>query len=257
VELRQIAEIAFALAWEMGIPVTRFISRPFVRLPGGGLQRSTAKRHDVPLPIGHPILVDMLRHHGVWTTGVGKIGDLTNEPGQASKYNQEWHLSEPQQIDPALGLRFVRPGATNPYSLQGTVDAIRAARTTGKPCFIMTNFVDGDSLDGHTTEEKSVGGLDSLQEVDRVLPQIEAELPPGAVIILTADHGMEHRNDLGYHSIEDLPLLAVRVGHKPANEGLYASFNGPLTEVGAMVAREFGCEREFHRGIVHIPAVVV
>jgi phosphopentomutase len=247
-EQHKIADIALSLALEMNVPVTRAIDRAYVRRDGEYMR--TANRHDavLPLPRGAHTLVDILKDHGVWTVSVGKPSDLIN-----TSFDQEFHLSNPRDLDSRLGLRFVHPKKkdTNPFTVQGVLNALADARSSHpeKGTFIFANLVDTDSLYGHTRDIE--GALDSLMETDRILPLIEAALRPGDLLVITADHGMDHRSDYGYHHKEPVPLL---VEHISADDVPRADRSEGLTEVGALVARMFGCEDEFRRSIIRILA---
>lgn len=250
VEQHRIADIALAVALEMGIPITRAISRAFIVL--GCEYVRTANRHDavLALPQGTRTIVDILRDRGVWTVSVGKPSDSV-----FSQFNQEIHLANPHDIDGRLGLRFAHPKMkdTNPYTVQGVLNALHRARSihqAKEDTFIFANLVDTDALYGHTRDV--AGALASLQETDRILPLVRGALRPGDLLIVTADHGMEHRDDYGYHHREPLPLLVERIGS--ADLGLATGRGEGLTEVGNLVAQMFGCADEFLHNIIRIQA---
>lgn len=244
-----IADMALELALEMGIPITRVIARAYV-CTGAGEYMRTANRHDAVLPLPGRTLVDVLHERGVFTVSVGKPSDLVNTPA----YDQQFHLADPSEIDPALGLRFVHPKKkdTNPFTVQGVCNALARTRTSHRPAgtFVFANAVDTDSLYGHTRDV--AGALRSLAEVDRVLPLMREQLRRGDLLMVTADHGMLHRPDYGYHNREPLPLLVERIGADTL--GLEMHTSEGLTEVGALVAQMFGCADEFRQSIVRIPA---
>lgn len=251
-EQRQNADTALALALEMGIPITRAIARPYVCRDGGYMR--TANRHDAvqPLPTGARTLVDILRDRGIWTVSVGKPSDLVG-----SRFNEEIHLTNPSDLDGRVGLRFVHPQRkdTNPYTTQGVLNALAAARLSDrreKGTFVFANWVDNDALNGH--ELNVEGALRALEEIDRVLPFIEAALAPGDVLLITADHGMEQRDGYGYHHREPVPRLVERIGRQGDARPLRSGCSAGLTEVGDLIAQMFGCSEEFRRSIARIPA---
>ncbi len=239
-EQHKIADTAFALAMEMGIPITRAIARSYVRGAGGEIVR-TSNRHDAVLPIGRKTLVELLQENDVWTCAVGKTSDLVNV-----SYNEKIKLNRSAFLDPRLGLRFVHPKKkdTNLYSVQGTVNALDAAKAVYRPkgTFIFANLVDTDSVYGHTRD--IAGAVRCVEEFDRTLPLLEKRLEKGDLLVITADHGMEHRDDYGYHSNEPLPLLAERKGFAKAL-GLRTGGSPGLTEVGHLVSQVFGVEKQF------------
>jgi len=240
-EQYKIAETAFALAMEMGIPITRAIARAYVRNAEGDIVR-TSNRHDAVLPIGGPTLVDILRENNVWTVAVGKTSDLVN-----TAYHARIKLTHQSFIDPSLGLRFVHPKKkdTNPYSIQGTINALAGAKNIYRPrgTFIFSNLVDTDSVYGHTRDV--AGSLKALEEIDRMLPLFESRMDKGDLLIITADHGMEHRDDYGYHSNEPLPFIAVRKGFDRKLGGLKTGMCPGLSDIGHVTAQLFGVQKEY------------
>ncbi|MFA6583280.1 MAG: hypothetical protein WCS77_03200 [Elusimicrobiaceae bacterium] len=240
-EQHKIADTAFSAAMRLGIPVTRAIARAYVRSAEGEIIR-TPNRHDAVLPMEKKTLVDILYNKDVWTVAVGKTSELVN-----TAYHSKIKLTRRAFIDPSLGLRFVHPKQkdTNPYSVQGTLDAIIASKEIYRPygTFIFSNFVDTDSLYGHTRDVE--GSIKCLEEADRVLPLIEGKLEKGDLLIITADHGMAHREDYGYHNREPLPLIVKRIGYGADLGGLIPGRAETLADVGYLASQFFGCEKEY------------
>ncbi len=247
-EQHKIADTAFALAMEMGVPVTRAIARSYIRTAAGGIVR-TSNRHDAVLPIGQRTLVDILRDNNIWTVAVGKTSDLVN-----TAYHARIKLAHKSFLDPSLGLRFVHPekSDTNPYSVQGTVNALSGARSIYRPngTFIFTNLVDTDSVYGHTRD--IAGAVKAIEEVDRIIPLFVSRLDKGDLFMITADHGMEHRADYGYHSNEPLPFIAVRKGFDRGLGGLKTGVCPGLADIGHVTAQLFGLQKEY-RAIIKSP----
>ena len=196
------------------------------------------------LPIGQDTLVDILHDNAVWTVAVGKTSDLVN-----TAYHAKVKLNKEIFIDPSLGLRFVHPKKkdTNPFSIQGTINALQAAHTVYRPkgTFIFTNLVDTDSVYGHTREVE--GALKSLEEIDRCLPLIERNLAPGDLLGITADHGMLHREDYGYHNNEPLPFIAAVKGGDKKLGGLKTKALPGLLDIGNVFAQYFGLQAEYKK----------
>lgn len=236
-----IIEEAFRVAQGMGVRINRAIGRSYVMLSreGDGKFKRTANRHDVVLPLTQPTLVDILREQGVHTIAVAKVGDLVTTRFSDSIKVQEGNY------DASLGFQFVHPDKadTNPYSLQGTVMAIQAAQRERRPngTFVFANLVDTDAVWGHTRLVE--GALHCVEEVDRSLPTVMSYLRPGDIFMVTADHGMEHRPNYGYHNREPVPLLAVRIGSDRL--GLDAGRGKTMAVVGYLAAQVFGCEKAF------------
>jgi phosphopentomutase len=242
-EQHKIADTAFALAMEMGIPITRAIARSYIKNAAGEIIR-TGNRHDAVLPIGQKTLVDLMNEGAVWTVAVGKTADLVN-----TTYRAKIKLNHEVYLDPALKLRFVHPKKkdTNPFSIQGTVNALQAAHAVYRPkgTFIFTNLVDTDSVYGHTREVE--GTLKSLEEIDRCLPLLEGHMAAGDLLGITADHGMAHREDYGYHSNEPLPFIAAVKGEDKKLGGLKAGAMPGLLDIGNVFAQYFGLQQEYKK----------
>ena len=242
-EQHKIADTAFALAMEMGIPITRAIARSYIKNALGEIIR-TSNRHDAVLPIGQDTLVDLLHASSVWTVAVGKTSDLVN-----TAYHAKIKLNKEIFIDPSLGLRFVhaKKKDTNPFSIQGTINALQAAHTVYRPkgTFIFTNLVDTDSVYGHTRDVE--GALKSLEEIDRTLPLLEKNMAAGDLLAITADHGMLHREDYGYHNNEPLPFIACRKGCDRKLGGLKTGQLPGLADIGNVFAQFFGVQGEYRK----------
>lgn len=240
-EQHSIADNALQLARGVNLPITRAIARAYVRTSDGGYMR-TANRHDAVLPVDGPTLVNVLRAANVWATAVGKTSELVNV-----SYDEKIKLSRRALVDPSLGLEFVHPKEkdTNPLMIQGTLNALAAAKSIYRPkgTFVFANLVDTDSLYGHTRDVE--GALKCLEAVDKAIPLVEAALEDGDLLIVTADHGMAHKEDYGHHSKEPLPLLVKRMGSSDGLGGLRPGKGETLADVGWLIAQYFGCADEF------------
>lgn len=249
-EQHRIIEIAFALALEMRIPINRGIARAY-KMSGDEVVR-TANRHDVVLPLSGCTLCDILYDKKVWTVAVGKTSDLVN-----TRYHEQSHIIDPSFLDPYWKMNFVHPKRkdTNPFVFQGVFNALLSARMLYRPygTFIFANAVDTDSLWGHTRDIE--GSLRCLHEIDRMIFKFETMMQPGDLLIITADHGMRHGDDYGYHNVEPLPLLIERIGFYKDLGGIETGTGEGLTEVGMLAAQMFGCRDEFRALIRRIPAL--
>lgn len=238
-EQHAIVDKAFALALKMGIKITRVIGRSYA-IKDGAIFR-TPNRHDATLPLDKPTLVGIARKRGIRTVSVGKTADLVG-----ATFDDTIKLTDPALLDPSLSFTFAdekeRDG--NPFTIQGTINALRAARTIDRPqgVFIFVNLVDTDSLFGHSRDVD--GALRSIEEFDRHLPEMKGCLETGDLIMVTADHGMEHRRDYGYHSLEPLPLLAERI-ETPFDFDLFGK--DTLAQAGYIIAQLFGLGDEYVR----------
>lgn len=236
-EQHHIVDASFALARRMGLKITRSIGRSYTIRDGAVFR--TPNRHDCTLPLDKPTLVGIVRGMGVRAVSIGKAAELVG-----AEFDDVIKLTDPGLLDPALGFGFVdgKRRDTNPYSIQGTINALSAAGSVPRPkgTFIFANCVDADSLFGHTMDVE--GTLSSIEEFDRMLPKITGLLAPGDLIIITADHGMEYREDYGYHSLEPVPMLAAVSG---ARFDLELFERETLALAGYLAAQVFGCEDEY------------
>lgn len=232
-----IGDEAFHLAMRMGVPLTRVIVRPYKVLPGDRIVR-TNNRHDVVLPLEQETLVDILHNAGIHTTAVAKVGDLVT----TSRFQEKVKVTGRDGLDDRMDWQFIHPDGkdTNPYSLQSTVNALVTARRHNG-AFVFSNLVDTDTVYGHTRDIP--GAVRCLEEIDRCLPTVRRHMIKGDILIITGDHGMEHRPDYGYHHKERVPLLATRVGEERL--GLRAGNGRTFADVGYLVAQAFGQERAF------------
>lgn len=235
-----IADTAFRLGREMGIPITRCIARSYVRRNGEIIR--TSNRYDAVLSIEQKTLIDIMNENHVWTVAVGKTSDLVNV-----HYNAKVKLTSKIFLDPKLKLKFVHPKGkdTNPFNIQATINALNAKKVVYRPkgTFIFTNLVDTDSLYGHTRD--ITGAIKSLEEIDRNLELIVNSMDKGDILIITADHGMQHRQDYGYHNNEPLPFISYRKGFNKDLGGLKTGKMPGLTDIGNLLAQFFGLDKQY------------
>ena len=229
-EAHKIIDTAFELAMEMKIRITRAISRTYV-IKNNQIIR-TSNRYDRVLGLPQPTLIDVLNENQVATISVGKPAELI--PTSWSDKIKLSHYKQRPELKP------FSEKETNPYSIAGTLYALKKAKTLHQPVFIFTNLVDTDSVYGHSQETQ--GSLRSLQQTDSCLLLLFEQMKPNDLLIITADHGMEYKRGYGYHSIEPLPFLATRINPplqiKPKSLTTLAS-------VGYLVAQTFGCEKQY------------
>ena len=237
-EQKFIADTAFRIAMEMGIPITRAIARSYIR--NGKEIIRTPNRYDAVLPLKNKCLIDIMNENYIWTVAVGKTSDLVN-----TKYFEKIKITKDIFIDPSLKLKFVHPQKkdTNPLNIQGTINAINTKKVIYRPngTFIFTNLLDTDSLYGHTRDIN--GAINSIIEIDTSLLKIFNLMDEKDIMIITADHGMEHKRDYGYHSKEELFLIIISKRYD-INRLTSFEFKG-LTSVGRIIAKYFDIEDEF------------
>ena len=196
--------------------VGRVIARPFEGREGA-YQRISAKRTDFSLPPPGPTLLTALQAAGVRTVCVGKIAALF--AGQ--------------------GVDVETKTTGNADGVEKTLAAIAAARASDVPTFVWTNLVDFDELFGHRRDVP--GYARALEAFDAALPRLEAALPPGAVLLLTADHGNDPAMQGSDHTRERVPLLMqTRGADGQALPGRDVGTRATFADHAATVARYFG-----------------
>ncbi|MBV9333931.1 MAG: phosphopentomutase [Candidatus Eremiobacteraeota bacterium] len=174
--------------------VNRVIARPFVGEPGAF--RRTPNRRDYAIE-PPPNLLDELRTGYVGVYAVGKISDIYCGRG----------------ISSSIRAADNRDAMERTYALLETVDH----------GFVFTNLNDFDSKYGHRRDAR--GYARALEELDAMLPSLEARLRAGDEVILTADHGCDPTAPGTDHTREYVPFVHLTVNGKggsvlPDVEGL-------------------------------------
>ncbi|MET0645495.1 MAG: phosphopentomutase, partial [Pyrinomonadaceae bacterium] len=131
----------------------------------------------------------------------------------------------------ASGVTQELPGKNNDQSIDQTIEALRGDARG----LIFSNLVDFDMLYGHRRDVE--GYAHALEHFDARLPEIEAAMREGDLLILTADHG----NDPTYrgtdHTREYAPLL---VYGPAARAGVNFGDRDSLADIGQTIADNFG-----------------
>lgn len=237
-QLSGIAQIAFDLAMEQQLQITRVITRPYVVGANGGFTR-TQRRRDIvkPLPSGVTTLIDLARDYDVETLSIGKCSDVVN-----STWDRTLDLNG--HIPSVLEMMYTpRKKDKNPYSMLAALDYLHGLRSSrDKPTFIMCNFPDTDSLFGHN--RKPEGALASLAAFDQGLGLLLNALPSNSYLLITGDHGMRDGGDYGYHSREAVHVLGKSFNAEPLDFwGVQRAASYAV--VGQLCARIFGFEKEY------------
>jgi phosphopentomutase len=95
---------------------------------------------------------------------------------------------------------------------------------------VFTNFVDFDSSYGH---RRNVSGYaNALEQFDARIPELEAILKPGDIVIITADHGCDPTFPGSDHTREHIPALAFGPDVKSKFIGRRESF----ADIGQSIA---------------------
>jgi len=159
--------------------VGRVIARPFVGEPGNFTR--TERRKDFSLTPPKDTLMDVLKADGKEVMGVGKIEDIFAHRGLTQ--------------------------SNHTLNNMAGVDAVLGFMATGANGLVFANLVDFDMLYGHRNNPR--GYADALEEFDVRLPEIQAALCDGDVLMLTADHGNDPTTPSTDHSRERVPILVT------------------------------------------------
>jgi len=190
------------------LQIARVIARPFIGERAGSFQR-TSHRRDLTTPPPEETLLDCTMQSGGNVIGIGKISDIF--AGRS--------VPKTLKAENNMGL-FDR-----------TLDAMNEA---GDRSIIFANFVDFDTLHGH---RRNVDGYAAaLEEFDRRLPELEAKLQPGDVVLITADHGCDPTFRGTDHTREHVPVIFFGPGLKPHSIGIRESF----ADMGQTLAAHLG-----------------
>ena len=204
--LYQCCRIARELTRPLGLG--RVIARPFIG-EVGAFQR-TYDRRDYSLEPPSETTLDRLKAAGLPVVGVGKISDI-----------------------------FAGRGLTRSLHTEGNRDGMRVTTELARSLatgLIFVNLVDFDMLYGHRRDP--AGYARALEEFDRDLRALEAELNPADVILLPADHGNDPTHtQTTDHTREYVPLLYYSIGgHLAKALGTRTS----IADVGATVESLLG-----------------
>jgi phosphopentomutase len=189
--------------------VGRVIARPFTGTAGNFTR--TPRRHDYAVDPPKPMLLDVLKEHGVPVFGIGKIHDIYNSRGVEDYVTTK----------------------SNADGMEKLSDAMRERRNG----LIFCNLVDFDMLYGHRKDVE--GFARSLEEFDEALTAYLPLLGPRDLLILTADHGCDPdpRWETTDHSREYVPILAYSPSQKCGND---IGTRPTLADMGQTIAENFG-----------------
>jgi phosphopentomutase len=190
------------------LAIGRVIARPFVGARAGDFKR-TPRRKDFAMPPPEGNILQRAVEAGRQVITVGKIGDIFAHrcTGEEAK------------------------GASNMQHVDLTLEAMRRLADGG---FCFVNLVDFDTDYGHRRDVPGYAAC--LEQFDARLPELEAALRPGDVMILTADHGNDPTWPGADHTREHVPVLGFGPGIAPRPIGARESF----ADVGASLAAHLG-----------------
>jgi phosphopentomutase len=193
--------------------IGRVIARPFVGAPGAF--RRTAHRRDLAVPPPAATLLDRFHESRGTVVSIGKIGDIFAHRGTGREIKAD-------------GNRAVFDAT------------LAAARSAEDRLLVVANFVDFDTLYGHRRDV--AGYAKALEDFDARLPELMAELRPGDVAVITADHGCDPTWPGSDHTREHVPVLAFGLGVAPRPLGRRETF----ADIGQSIARHLGLKPLAH-----------
>ena len=189
------------------LTIGRVIARPFVGSTADDFAR-TANRRDYAVPPPEPTLLDRVAASGRRTIGVGKIGDIFAHQGVTE----------------------VVKGPSNEALFDKTLAVLDRL---GDGELAMVNLVDFDTLFGHRRDVP--GYAAALEAFDRRLPELQAKLKPGDLVVVTADHGCDPTWRGTDHTREHVPILAFG-----PNVGAGTIGRRAFADIGETVAAHLG-----------------
>lgn len=160
------------------LAVGRVICRPFTGAEGNYTR--TKNRKDYSFEPPGETMLSALKAAGYEVAGVGKIEDI-----------------------------FANVGLTKSNHTTNNEDGVSATVEFMKQDFdglVFTNLVDFDMLYGHRNNAE--GYRDSLEALDRRVPEILGALGDDDIVVFTADHGCDPTTASTDHSREYIPILA-------------------------------------------------
>ncbi|HEV7284431.1 MAG TPA: phosphopentomutase [Kaistia sp.] len=188
--------------------IGRVIARPFLGETAQTFER-TANRHDYALPPPEPTILDRVIAAGGRTHAIGKIGDIFAHQGISDLIKASGNAA---LTDATLG----------------------AIATAWDGDMVFANLVDFDMLYGHRRDV--AGYAAALEAFDARVPEIEAALRPGDLVIITADHGCDPTWRGTDHTREQVPILAFGPGLPGKDIGARRSF----ADIGETIAAHLG-----------------
>ncbi|MCA0448447.1 MAG: phosphopentomutase, partial [Proteobacteria bacterium] len=160
-------------------------------------------------------LLDVAKAAGREMRAIGKIGDIYAHSGPTKEIKADG----------------------NAALMTSTMEALAQAPDGA---FVMTNFVDFDSLYGHRRDVP--GYARALAEFDATLPAFRAAMKPGDIAVLTADHGCDPTFKGTDHTREHIPVLWFGPGIAGKDIGIRSSF----ADIGQSIAAHLGLKPLAH-----------
>jgi phosphopentomutase len=196
------------------LKIGRVIARPFTGSNVDGFHR-TGNRKDFAIPPPDNTILDRAASAQRDIATIGKIGDIFTHRNTGREVKANGNMALFDAMLPEID-----------YLADGG--------------FLFANFVDFDSEFGHRRD--IVGYAACLEAFDRRLPELEAKLKLGDLVILTADHGNDPTWRGTEHTREHVPILCFGPGLAPHSIGARDTF----ADIGESVARWLGLPEGRH-----------
>ncbi len=210
-EQYRICEIAREITMKEEWKVARVIARPFVGKDKNSFKR-TPNRHDYALKPTGKTTLNYLDEAGFDVIALGKINDIFVGEGIN---NYERTVSNDDGMD-----KITKIAKNHPF--KGL-------------CFL--NLVDFDALYGHRRDP--IGYGKAIEDFDRQLPDLIANLNENDLLMITADHGNDPIHHGTDHTREYVTLLAYQKG-KPG-KALPAMFT--FADIAATISENFKVDK--------------
>lgn len=202
-QLYELCQVVRDLTYESKLG--RVIARPFLGETAQNFYR-TGNRKDYAIKPPAPTLLKTATTAGRHVISVGKIGDIFAHDGTGEEVKV----------------------SGNAAMMDKVIDLMPTLRDGG---LLMTNFVDFDTNFGHRRDPIGYGKL--LEEFDRALPLVFAQMQQGDVLMLTADHGNDPTWAGTDHTREQIPIMAFGPDMLPGSLGHRKSF----ADIGQSIAK--------------------
>ncbi len=182
--LYEVCKVARELSYPLNIG--RVIARPFIGAAAKDFTR-TGNRKDYAVLPPSPTLLDCLTKVGRDVVSVGKIGDIFAHSGTGKEIKMSGHEA----------------------LMSASLTAMDDLADGG---FLMTNFVDFDTIFGHRRDP--VGYGKALEDYDAMLPRVFDRMRDGDLLALTADHGNDPTWKGTDHTRERVPVMTLMQGYE-------------------------------------------
>lgn len=207
-KLYEICETARKLLqgkWACG----RVIARPYIIQNGKRVR--TSDRRDYAVAPPQETLLDKIEDAGKPVVAVGKIHDIFDGQGITESTHTKNNM---EGVD--VTIKYLKKNFSG---------------------FIFTNLVEFDSLYGHRRDPE--GYAKAIEDFDARIPEIEAAMTPGDVVIICSDHGNDPVHSGFDHTREYIPVTIFGSAIMP---GIDLGIRHSYADIGATVAEMLGTE---------------